>query len=155
MIHNHGLSSWTLYTWFYQFLFKSQCEVKYDDHEGILGHQFHNLLIICRNIKQIRVIQTWFDLLSTLLSVFFNSICVWKAQWARAIFNYIAGAPPPPPIQPFRPPQWKSLLSKYKQNIGRKVKFTTRFDILITEIFFVNLMSCLLSSNDSMSFWKC
>jgi hypothetical protein len=29
-----------------------------------------------------------------------------------------------------------------------------RFDILVTEICFVNLMSCLLSSNDSMSQFK-
>jgi hypothetical protein len=27
-----------------------------------------------------------------------------------------------------------------------------RFDMLVTEIFFVKLMSCLLYSNDSMSF---
>jgi hypothetical protein len=59
---------------------------------------------------------------------------------------------PSPLTEPFWPPQSKSLFSKYKQNIGRKMEFTRRFDILVTEIFFVNPMSCLLSSNDSMSF---
>jgi hypothetical protein len=65
----------------------------------------------------------------------------------RAFFNYITGgggkAPQPPwcpPLNHFGPPSQSRFSLKYKQNMEFR-----RFDILVTEICFVNLMSCLLS----------
>jgi hypothetical protein len=55
-------------------------------------------------------------------------------------------SPPPPNQNPFQ---------AFLQNIGRKWNLEGKFDILVTEIRFVNLMSFFLSSNDSMSFQKC
>jgi hypothetical protein len=54
---------------------------------------------------------------------------------------------PPPPFNDFGP-QSKSLYSKIS---AKHWIFERIFDILVTEICFVNLMSCLSSSNNSMS----
>jgi hypothetical protein len=57
---------------------------------------------------------------------------------------------PPPPFNDFGP-QSKSLYSKISE---KQWIFERIFDILVTEICFVNLkiiMSCLSSSNNSMS----
>jgi hypothetical protein len=54
--------------------------------------------------------------------------------------------PPPsphggPPVNHFGTFLKKHLSQKYKQNIGRKKKLKGRFDILVSELSFVNLMS--------------
>ena len=50
---------------------------------------------------------------------------------------------------------YASTLHTHWKTLEEKWNFEGRFDILVTEICFVKLMSCLLSSNDSMSFQKC
>ena len=69
----------------------------------------------------------------------------------RAFFIYITGGPKPPPsphgapppLNHFALPPVKVLFLQL--NISKTWNLEGRFDILVTEICFMNLMSCLLS----------
>ena len=61
----------------------------------------------------------------------------------RGFLDYITGGKPPPqaPSQPFCP---------HPQSRLKKWNLVGRLDIVVTELCFVIIMSCLLSANDAM-----
>jgi hypothetical protein len=74
----------------------------------------------------------------------FNSI--------RASFNYINGGGGGGGIHTYWSPSQSPFDTNRSKTLEEKWNLKGRFDILVTEICFVNSMSSLLSSNDSMSF---
>ena len=80
-------------------------------------------------------------------------MCIFKISHpyaVKAVFYYITGGQSgpiprvaPSPLNHLAPPPIKVLFSKIE-----KWNLDGRFDVLVTEICFENLMSCLLPSND-------
>jgi hypothetical protein len=64
-------------------------------------------------------------------------------QSDRAFFNYITGGRQSPPSPYGGPPTHSTILSPPSQS-PKTWNLEGMFDILVTEICFVNLMSCLL-----------